>query len=70
VDPLIKSQLLYQLSYTPIEADLLPAPRRGGSESNPALENVLKKVVRAFFDSDMLQLFDFELRPYRSHDSI
>jgi hypothetical protein len=29
VDPLIKSQLLYQLSYTPIEAALLPAPRRG-----------------------------------------
>jgi hypothetical protein len=23
-----------------------------------------------FFDSDMLQLFDFELRPYRSNDSI
>jgi hypothetical protein len=25
----LKSQLLYQLSYTPIEAALLPAPRRG-----------------------------------------
>ena len=23
-----------------------------------------------FFDEDMLQLFDFELRPYRSKDSI
>jgi hypothetical protein len=23
-----------------------------------------------FFDSGMLQLFDFELRPYRSNDSI
>jgi hypothetical protein len=34
-----------------------------------ALEQVPKKLL-AFFDSDMLQLFDFELRPYRSNGSI
>jgi hypothetical protein len=42
------------------------------------IEHVPKKVL-AFFDietsdismsQDMLQLFDFELRPYRSNDSI
>ena len=39
VDPLIKSQLLYQLSYTPIIAACLPDPRAGRPESNPALAN-------------------------------
>ena len=34
-----------------------------------ALEPVPKKLLD-FFDQDMLQLFDFELRPYRSNDSI
>jgi len=29
----------------------------------------LKKLLD-FFDSGMLQLFDFELRPYRSNDSM
>jgi hypothetical protein len=33
------------------------------------LEHVPKKLLD-FFDQDMLQLFDFELRPYRSNDSI
>ena len=33
------------------------------------LEHVLKKVAR-LFDSGMLQLLDFELRPYRSNESI
>ena len=35
----------------------------------PPLSMSLKKLLD-FFDSDMLQLFDFELRPYRSNDSI
>ena len=33
------------------------------------LVHVPKKLL-GFFDKDMLQLFDFELRPYRSNDSI
>ena len=33
------------------------------------LEHVPKKLLD-FFDSDMFQRFDFELRPYRSKDSI
>jgi hypothetical protein len=33
------------------------------------LEHGQKKLL-AFFVSDMLQLFDFELRPYRSNGSI
>jgi len=33
------------------------------------LEHVPKKLLD-FFDSGMLQLFDFELRPYRSNGSI
>jgi hypothetical protein len=35
-----------------------------------AIEPVLKKSCSPFFASDMLQLFDFELRPYRSTGSI
>ena len=34
-----------------------------------SLEHVPKKLLD-FFDSAMLQLFDFELGPYRSNDSI
>jgi hypothetical protein len=33
------------------------------------MEHVPKKLLD-FFDQDMLQLFDIELRPYRSNDSI
>jgi len=40
------------------------APRRPA-----ALEHVPKKLLD-FFHQDMLQLFDFELRPYRSNDMI
>jgi len=45
--------------------DSLPRHRRAQGR----LEHVPKKLLD-FFDQDMLQLFDFELRPYRSHDSI
>jgi hypothetical protein len=34
------------------------------------LASISLKTLLDFFDSDMLQLFDFELRPYRSNDSI
>jgi hypothetical protein len=34
-----------------------------------SIVHVPKKLLD-FFDQDMLQLFDFELRPYRSNDSI
>ncbi len=39
------------------------------SAKRPRLEHVPKKLL-GFFDSGMLQLFDFELCPYRSNDSI
>jgi hypothetical protein len=41
----------------------------GGPPAVALLEHQPKELL-AFFDSDMLQLFDFELRPYRSNDSI
>jgi len=35
----------------------------------PCLEHIQKKLLD-FFDLDVPQLFDFELRPYRSNESI
>src|ERR1700732_2001797 len=49
-----------------------PAARSGVSHPNAGgqtLEHVSKKLL-AFFDSGMLQLLDFEPRPYRSNNSI
>ncbi len=39
------------------------------STGRSGLEHVPKKLLD-FFEKGMLQLFDFELRPYRSNDSI
>ena len=36
MDPLIKSQLLYQLSYAPIEIDAV-APPKGPAKARPGL---------------------------------
>jgi hypothetical protein len=46
VDPLIKSQLLYQLSYTPIKADCL-SRAVAAETSTPALANEPSPVQRA-----------------------
>jgi hypothetical protein len=46
-----------------------PTPMYRRERLLAALEHVPKKLLD-FFDSDMLQVFDFELRPYRSNDSI
>ncbi len=43
--------------------------RQEAAREMPPLEHVPKKLLD-FFDQDMLQLFDIELRPYRSNDSI
>jgi hypothetical protein len=44
---------------------ILAAKTEGGTDESMALKQLLD-----LFDSDMLQLFEFELRPYRSNDSI
>jgi hypothetical protein len=46
-----------------------PTPMYRRERLVAAFEHVPKKLLD-FFDSGMLQLFDFELRPYRSNDSI
>jgi hypothetical protein len=48
--------------------DLLP-DRSNRPERTVPLEHVPKKLL-GLFDLDMLQLFVFELRPYRSNGSI
>jgi hypothetical protein len=60
-----------------IEASpLKPKPSGGRNRENMILEDekaLLEpgaKNLPDFFDSDMRQLLDFELRPYRSNDSI
>jgi hypothetical protein len=40
-----------------------------GDQRSMTLEHGPKKLL-GFFDSDMLQLFESELRPYRSEDSL
>jgi hypothetical protein len=51
---------------------MLRGPRNGcilPRQLAATLEHVPKKLLD-FFDSGMLQFFEFELRPYRSKDSI
>jgi len=47
----------------------MPPRRSRRGHRTRMLAPVLKK-LRAFFDSAMLQLFDFALRPYRSNGSL
>ena len=54
-------------SYFPPPVRAVSIPKKNGGHR--ILEHFPKK-SRGFFDSGMLQLFDFELRPYRSIDSI
>ncbi|MGH6848601.1 MAG: hypothetical protein ACREC0_14565 [Methylocella sp.] len=64
IDDGLKRQLLgaWAMVRTSSAANMISAKR-------PRLEHVPKKLL-GFFDSGMLQLFDFELCPYRSNDSI
>jgi hypothetical protein len=44
-------------------------PRDVQATAPPTLEHTMKKLPD-FFGFDTLQIFDFELRPYRSNESI